>query len=85
MIEKQLHIKELYDLNHRHDDITQKRFDYENELIIKTTSSQLLKNDSLFTFLLKIQDMQVYMIESILPIRNFWNITVNKYYNKHIN
>jgi hypothetical protein len=86
MIEKQLHITETYNLIHRHDDdVTTDRFDYENELYIKTCSEQLLKNDINYNFILQLQDLQVYMLETILPIRNFWNMTVSKYYNKHIN
>lgn len=84
MIEKEKHIKELYNLKHRHDSDTD-RFDYENELFIKTFSRQVFKNNLTNDFLQKIQKLTVWMFESVLIVRNFWNYTVDKYYNKHKN
>jgi hypothetical protein len=45
MINEANHIKELYDLNHRHDSpVTNNRFDYENKLHIQTFSRSMFKN-----------------------------------------
>lgn len=86
MIEEKKHIKELYDLTHRHDtNISNYRFDYEKSLFKKTMSNSLFKNDITNQFLEYLQGMQVWMFESVLVIRNFWNPTVNKHYNKHTN
>jgi hypothetical protein len=86
MIEEKKHIKELYDLKHRHDtDIAKYRFDYENSLFKKTMSELLFRNDITNQFLIYLQEMQILMFESVLVVRNFWNYTVDKYYNKHSN
>ncbi len=86
MIEESKHIKELYDLSHRHDTpVTDNRFDYEHKLFRKTLSNMLFKNEIEYEFLQKLQGMQVWMLESVLATRNYFNFTVSKYYNKHNN
>lgn len=83
MIEKESQIKELYELKHRKDKELYTHFDYENNLILKTMSKYIYRNDNMFNFLNFLKKQWVWMIESILPLRNFYNYTVNKYYNKH--
>ena len=85
MIEKERHIRELYDLKHRKDNLKNVGFDYENKLVEKMTSGYLLHNDTTYEFLEWLQKLSVNMIESNLILRNFWNYTVDKYYNKHNN
>lgn len=86
MIEEKLHIKELYDLSHRHDAKSKDiRFDYENKLMEKNLSRQIFKNSFTKEFILKVQELQVWMLESVLVARNYFNFTVSKYYNKHNN
>jgi hypothetical protein len=85
MIEENKHIKELYELNHRHDYNSDKRFDYENNLYKKSLSHYIFGNDNTNEFLQKLEKMSIWMLESTLVIRNFWNYTVDKYYNKHRN
>jgi hypothetical protein len=85
MIEEQKHIKELYELNHRHDYNPDKRFDYENNLYKKAFSHYIFGNDTTNEFLIRLEKMTVWMHESTLVVRNFWNYTVDKYYNKHRN
>jgi hypothetical protein len=85
MIEEQNHIKELYELNHRHDFNSDKRFDYENNLYKKSLSHYIFGNDITNDFLTKLEKMSVWMFESTLVIRNFWNYTVPRYYNNHRN
>jgi len=85
MIEKERHITELYNLKHSKDDLKNTGADYENKLLEKMTSNYLPVNDTMKDFLSWVQKLSVCMIESNLVIRNFWNYTVDKYYNKHNN
>ena len=85
MIEKEKHIPEIYDLNHRNDKLLHTGFDYENKLLSKIMSSVMFGNPTTNTFLTKLQKNVIYMIESNLIIRNLYNYTVSKYYNKHNN
>jgi len=84
MIEEKTQIKELYELKHRNDDI-ESGYDYENNLFSNLFSNMMFGNNKTSKFLSLLQNNAVWMIESILPIRNFWNYTVGKYYNKHNN
>lgn len=84
MIEKDLHIKELYELKHINDKI-ESGFDYEDGLIRTTFSSVMFQNKMTWDFLNKIKPLLLYTIESNLIARNWFNYTVSKYYNKHNN
>lgn len=84
MIEKDLQIKELYELKHMNDNI-ETGFDYEDGLYRTTMSNVMFKNDMTMKFLNKIKPLLIYMIESNLIARNWFNYTVNKYYSKHNN
>ena len=85
MIEREKHIREIYDLHNRKDELLHTGYDYENNLFSNTLSNVMFGNPTLQAFLDKLQKNVVYMIESNLLIRNFWNYTVGKYYNKHNN
>ena len=85
MIEQDKHIKELYDLNHRKDELLNTGFDYQNKLFERILSNVMFGNSILSEFLKLLQKNAVYMIESNLIIRNFWNYTVSKFYDKHNN
>ena len=84
MIDKDVQIKELYELKHINDKI-ETGFDYEDGLIRTTFSNVMFKNNLTFDFLNRIKNLFIYTIESNLVARNWFNYTVNKYYNKHIN
>ena len=84
MIEKDIQIKELYELKHINDSI-QSGYDYEDGLIKQTFSNVMLQNDMTYNFLNKIKDLLIYSIESNLIAKNWFNYTVSKYYNKHNN
>lgn len=84
MIDKDVQIKELYELKHINDKI-ETGFDYEDGLIRTTFSNVMFKNNMTFDFLNKIKNLFIYTIESNLVARNWFNYTVSKYYNKHIN
>jgi hypothetical protein len=85
MIQKNKHLKEYWYVNHRNDDLKHTGFDYENNLFRKLFSGLMFDNPKLNEFLTKLQEMVVLMLESTLVVRNFWNYTVDKYYNKHNN
>ena len=84
MIEKDMQVKELYDLKHMNDKI-ESGFDYEEGLLRTSFSNVMFQNDMTNTFLNKIKSLLIYMIESNLVARNWFNYTVSKYYNKHNN
>jgi len=86
MLEKQVQIKELYDLKHRNDKLLNIGYDFENNAIKKSMSNRMLDNPVLNDFLTNyIQKYIVTMSDSVLFIRNMFNPFVNKYYNKHNN
>lgn len=85
MIERESQIRELYDLKHRKDNEIHKHFDYENELSDKMFSNYIFRNGIMKQFITKLQKLFVIGIETQLSIRNFYNFTVSKYYNRHNN
>lgn len=85
MIEKETQIKELYDFKHFHDNDQNKSFDYQNKLLSKLLSNVMFRNKMTREFLNKLQTKFIWMIDSISIPRNFFNFTVGKYYDKHIN
>ena len=84
MIEKDMQVKELYDLKHMNDQI-ETGFDYEEGLLRTSFSNVMFQNEMTNGFLNKIKSLLIYSIESNLVARNWFNYTVNKYYNKHNN
>ena len=84
MIEKDMQIKELYELKHMNDKI-ESGFDYEDGLLRTTMSNVMFKNDMTYAFLEKIKKLFIYSIESNLIARNWFNYTVSRYYSKHNN
>ena len=84
MIERDMQIKELYELKHMNDKI-ESGFDYEEGLLKTTFSNVMFQNEMTNGFLNKIKSLLLYTIESNLVARNWFNYTVNKYYNKHNN
>ncbi len=85
MIERESQIKELFDLKHRKDNEINTGFDYENKLLDKIMPAYARKNEMINDFVLKLQNLFVWGIEAQLTIRNFYNYTVGKYYNRHNN
>jgi hypothetical protein len=83
MIEEELYIKELWDLRHLNDKNQEEGFDYETKFIERSTSEVLRRNNNLREFLNRLQKQMVWMVQSTLVVRNFWNYTVHKYYDKH--
>ena len=84
MIEKDVQIKELYELKHMNDKI-ESGFDYEEGLLRTTFSNVMFQNQMTNDFLNKIKSLLIYTIESNLVARNWFNYTVSRYYLKHNN
>ena len=84
MIERERHIKELFDLRHINDNI-KSGYDFENNLYSKMLSNVMFKNDTTNNFLMQIQKLSVWMIQSTLVVRNFFDYSVDKHYDKHNN
>ena len=84
MIDRESHIKELYDLKHRKDNINSGA-DYENNILNKTLSNVLYKNPTLAGFLGELRLNVVWLIESVTILHNFWNYTVPSKFDKNNN
>ena len=85
MIEQEKHINEIYEFKHRHDKLLHTGSNYEEKLLSRIMSSVMFGNPITASFLKEIQKNVIYMIESNLIVRNMFNYTVSKYYNKHNN
>jgi len=85
MLEESKHIKENYYIKHRKDDLKYTGFDYEENILNKTMSNLMFKNPTMIEFLQQLKNNIIIMFDSVLVVRNFWNYTVDKYYNKHNN
>lgn len=83
MLDKSIQITELYDLKHRHDSNKNMRFDYDETFIKYTTSPLMQRNPTLSNFLSQFQGLLVIMLKSPTTLRNMFNISVDKYYDKH--
>jgi hypothetical protein len=84
-LEKGVHIPELYDLNHRHDNNLNAGYNYKDNILKDSMSKQLFQNDITNGFLLQLQSLIVLSIDSNVITRNWFNHTVSKYYDKHNN
>lgn len=84
-LERNVHIPELYDLNHRHDNNLNQGYDYKENLLKDSLSKSLFQNDTTNSFLLKLQEIIALTVDSNVITRNWFNHTVNKYYDKHNN
>ena len=82
-LERNLHIPELYDLNHRHDNDLNIGYNYKENVLKDSLSKQLFNNDITNGFLLRLQKLVVLTIDSNVIIRNWFNHTVSRYYDRH--
>jgi hypothetical protein len=85
MLDKESHVNDLWYANHRKDNLKHTGSNYQEKLFERTISHVMFENDTLNEFLIQFQKLAVMMIDSNLVIRNFWNYTVSKYYDKHNN
>jgi len=84
-LEKGVHIPELYDLNHRHDKELHNAETYKDHILEKSLSRRLYENAKTAGFLDLLQPVIVTMITSNVILRNWFNPTVSKYYDRHNN
>ena len=83
-IEENNEIPEMYRLRHKHDSVSEDTgFDYSKNILKRTLSPVLYNNDDNELFLDKLNDMTLSMVESVLPVRNLFFYSHNKYFNKH--
>ena len=84
LIEEHSEIPEMYSLRHKHDsELPDSGFDYSKNLLQRSISPILYNNDNNAEFLDKFNDMAVSMVEHVLPVRNIFFYSHNKYFNKH--
>lgn len=84
IIEETSQIPEMYVLRHKHDTtLPEMGFNYSENLLNKTLSPVLYNNTNNIEFLDKLSEMMVAMIDSVLPTRNIFFYSHNKYFNKH--
>jgi hypothetical protein len=84
-LEKGVHIPELYDLNHRHDNNLNRGYNYKDNVLKNSLSRPLFDNDITNGFLLRLQNLIVLTIDSNVILRNWFNYTVSKYDDKQSN
>jgi len=82
-LEKDIQIDELYDLKTRFDSKTNRHYPWENNLLKISTTPYIWKNVNMNQYLTQIQEIMVFILEKVNYSRNFFNFTVNKYYNDH--
>jgi hypothetical protein len=83
MLEQKSHINELFKIKHKHDNLKNIAYNYENDLLNKTLSPVLFKNNNLNDYLKQLQTLIVLRIDSVSLVRNKFNHIVCKYYNKY--
>jgi len=84
MLYKDSKLEELYTLKHRNDDDFE-YLDYENKIFYKTLSNHIFKNDMMYYFISRLQPLMSNFFDRMNLVKNFRNIMVDKYYNKHKN
>lgn len=84
-LEKENHIPELYDLKHVCDNEKHVSYNYEDNILIDSLSKQMFKNNLTRSFLEKLKESMILMVKTNVIIRNWFNYTVDKYYDKHNN
>jgi len=84
IIEENSEIPEMYVLRHKHDtDLPEMGYNYTENLLNKTLSPVLYNNNNNVMFLDKLSNMVVSIMDSVLPTRNIFFYSHNKYFNKH--
>lgn len=74
-------LPELFEMKHRHDD--QKYVDWGTNLLNKSLSPYLYKNDMMNQFLTRLQKLVAILFDQQNFMKNFKNYMVDKYFYKH--
>ena len=83
IIEKNNEIPEMFTLRRKHDSLNDEGYNYVDNMLKRSTSSALWSNDNVNEFLTDLNKMQVVLNDTILPTRNIFYPSLNKYYNGH--
>ena len=83
IIEEGSQIPEMYTLRHKHDNILNDGYNYTDNALIRSVTPVMYNNDNLSTFLDKLNKMYISMVETILPVRNIFYWSHNRYFNGH--
>lgn len=84
LIEENSQIPELYQLRTKHNThIKEMGYDYTDKMLQNSLSNVLYKNKNTNEFLEYLNKLMVTLYDGILPVRNLFFYTHNKYYNKH--
>jgi len=75
-------IPEIHFMKHIHDDDND-YVDYESNILNKTLSPYIYENDIMAGFLDRLQPLLAILFDQMNIMKNFRNITVDKYYYKH--
>lgn len=75
-------LPELHQMKHRWDD-NKDYVDYEKQILTKTLSPHIFKNNIMNGFLTRIQRLVSILFDNMNIIKNFKNYNVDKYYYKH--
>ncbi len=78
ILNKQLHLPEYYELKHRWDD-NKNKINKEDNILKKTLSPYLFKNDTMNEFLLNLQPLVWILFDNVNIIKNFKNYKIDKY------
>ena len=82
MFYEEKELPELYYMKHRHDD-NDKYIDYEKNILDRTLSPHIYKNDMMNNFLKRLQPLVAKLFDQMNVMKNFQNYMVDKYYYKH--
>jgi hypothetical protein len=74
-------LPELFEMKHRHDD--QPYVDWGNNILNKSLSPYLYKNDMMNQYLIRIQKLVAIIFDQQNFMKNFKNYMVDKYFYKH--
>lgn len=77
-------IPELNYMKHRHD-TDNINFDYQSKIFTNSLSSYLFNNDTMNTFIIKLQKPVSIFFDQMNVMKNWKNYMVDKYYYKHSN
>ena len=83
MLDRERMIREVYDLQHKHDDDPTAGHRYEDDLLTRSVTPVILRNRQLSWFLGYVQSMMVVMVDQTQELRNLFNYTVDRYYDRH--
>jgi hypothetical protein len=84
LIEENSEIPELYVLRHKHDaDVKEQGYNYTDNLLSRSLSPVMYNNPKTSEYVDYLSKMMVSLHDTVLPVRNLFFYSYNKYFNKH--